>query len=173
MASDCVASLGVLAEEGPIYSLIGHLNGADVCKEVELFSHSHVCAFDIRPRVTGAGRGGRSLEDHMAGLELREHIVGDRFSYRGAVFYGKSVDHLELDLSRCNTVGEKLLENGLRRFCYDRTDSVAAAYADHNLVKLIVIHKVGCRVDSFNALELTFEKVSEFFAGFFDLSIIF
>src|SRR5699024_2520422 len=111
LASGGVSALGVLTEEPPVDTLLGHRHRADVCKEVERLAQRDVGTLDVRPLVALARGGGRTLEDDVALLYLGENVVRDCAERLGAVLDGEPVDVAELDLAGGDLVAQQVLED--------------------------------------------------------------
>ena len=142
LASDGVAALGVLAEEGPVDALVRNLDRADIREKVERLAHRDVRGLDVRPRIAGARSGGRTLEDNVAALQLFHDVVRNSLHAGDTVLDRETVDDLELHLAGLHLIGEEVFEDVLRRLGDDRSDAVAAADADRDDRELIVVDDV-------------------------------
>ena len=78
----------------------------------------------------------------MALFELLHHIGRDGAAQLSATLDGQPVYHTELHFPRLDLVGQQGLERVLRHAGDHRADTVAAAHADDELVKLCIVNKV-------------------------------
>lgn len=164
--ADGVCALGVLAEESPVNALLGNLDGAEVRKQIESLSHRNVCALDVRPRIARLRGSGRTLEDNVAALELLEHVVGDSLVRLDAVFDGQSVDDLEFNLACLYFIVEQIFENSCGFLGDDRTDAVAAADADDDLVERLEVDEIALSLYFVRTVALSADESLKFSTAF-------
>ena len=107
----------------------------------------------------------------MAALELLEHVVGDSLVSLDAVFYGQSVNDLELDFVRLNFVVEQIFENSCGFLGYNRAYAVAAADADDYFVERLEVGEIALSLYLVRTVALSADESLEFFNGVLDLCL--
>ena len=138
-AAEGIFALRVLAEERPVDALVGNGHGADVRVEVERAAQLHVRALE----PAAHGRRGRALEQHVAGQDLREHVVRHRLIAGHAVFEREPADAPQGDAAARDLVGEQRLERAHRLLHDDGADAVAVHEADGHSRLVRIIHLLG------------------------------
>ena len=155
VASQGVGSLGVLPEEGPVDPELGDGHGPDVGEQVQLLPHRDVGGLDVGPGVPLGGRGGGSLEDHVALLQLLEGVVGDGLHDLGPPLDGEAVDLPDLHLAGGDLVGQEKLHDLLGGGADVGSDAVPSADSDDELVQLGVVHRALLGLQLLHSLELS------------------
>ena len=168
VGTERVGPLGVLPVEGPVDSELGNADGAHVGEEVELLPHGDVRALDVGPGVSLGGRGGGPFEDDVALLELLEGVVGDGLHDLRAPLDGETVDLPDLDLSGLDLVGKEELHDLLGGCADVRSDPVASADADDELVELGIVDPVSLGLEPLDPLELLPEELSVLLLRYLD-----
>ena len=138
-AAEGIFALRVLAEERPVDALVGNRHGADVRVEVERAAQLHVRALE----PAAHGRRGRALEQHVAGQDLREHIVRHGLIAGQPVFDREAADAPQGDAAARDLIGEQHLEHAHRLLHDDRADAVAVHKADGHGRFFRIVHPLG------------------------------
>ena len=140
-AAQNVLALGILPEEHPVDVLFGDTHGTAVGIQIQLPAHGHVGTLHLATH----GGGGGAFQQHVAGLDLRQNVIGDGLPTGHAVLNGQPLDLLDDDGTRRNFLRQQLFQHpgGLRRD--DGADAVAVNNADDNLlfggkVRLFPVH---------------------------------
>ena len=76
------------------------------------------------------GSGGGSLQDHIAGLDLCQYIVGDGLALSHTVFDGQALDLLDNDGAGGHFVSQQLLQHTGGMLGDDGADAVAVHNTD-------------------------------------------
>ena len=161
VASQCVASLGVLPVENPVDSEFGNGYRSDISEQVQFLPHGDVGALDVRPGVSFLGRCGRSLEDHVAFFQCCQCVVGDGLHDLDTPLDGQSVDLSDLHLSCFDLVCEQDFHDLLGGCADVRSDTVTSAYSDDEFVQFGIVCPVGLILEYFDPLELLPEQDAE------------
>ena len=140
-AAQNVLALGILPEEHPVDVLFGDTHGTAVGVQIQLPAHGHVGALHFAAH----GGGGGAFQQHVAGLDLRQNVVGNGLAAGHAVLNGQALDLLDNNGTGCNFFRQQLFQHtgGLRRD--DGADAVAVNDADGDLllggkIRLFPVH---------------------------------
>ena len=142
LASKRIQVFSVFTKECPVDALRRHSHRPHVGEQIESLSHTHVCRFEIRPLVAFFRGGRRSLERDVAGLDLRQNVVGDRLHMGRAVLDRQPFDVSEFDFVCGHFVGQQFFENLAANLSDRRSDAVTTDDADHHGTNRSVVH--GC-----------------------------
>ena len=107
----------------------------------------------------------------MAALELFEHVVGNSLVCLDAVFDGQSVDDLEFNLACLYFIVKQIFENSCGFLGDDRTDAVAAADADDDLVERLEVDEIALSLYFVRTVALSADESLKFFDGVLDLCL--
>ena len=160
-AAQDVLPFRVLPVENPVDSLLRDGHRADIGIQVQLPAKGHIGAF----HGAAHGGGGGALQQYVTGLDLLQHLPGDRLSQGQAVFDGEAFNLLAHHASLGNLLFQELMKH-LGSLLHDNganAVSVNQADGDHGLggkIGLFLIH-VG------NSLHLLLQKLGKFLAGQF------
>ena len=127
-AAQNVLTFGVLTEEHPIDVLFRDGHRTAVCVQIQFPAHGNVCRFH---GAAVRGSGG-SLQNDVAGLDLRQHVIGDCLAACHTVLDGQTFDLLDDDRSGGNFIGQHLLQNTRCLSGDDGADAVTVHDTDGN-----------------------------------------
>ena len=162
-AAQNILALGILPVEHPVNVLFGDADRTAVGIQIQFPAHGHVGGL----HGAAMGRGGGALENHVAGLDLLQHIGRDGLVAGDPVFDGKAFNVLDDDGTCSNFVGQQHFQHSRCLLGDDGADAVAVHHTDgHSLlcgeVSLFRVH-VG------NSCLLFFENLLKSLAGLIDV----
>ena len=113
------------------------------------------------------GGGGGSLQNHVAGLDFSQHVVGDGLALRHTVLDGQTLDFFDDDRAGGNLIGQQLLQHPRSMLGDDGTDAIAINNTDghHLFGGEIGLGAIHIR----NSLLLFLQQLLKGLAGLFDI----
>lgn len=94
-------------EEHPVDVLFGDTHGTAVGVQIQLPAHGHVGALHFAAH----GGGGGAFQQHVAGLDLRQNVVGNGLAAGHAVLNGQSLDLPDNDGTRRDLLRQQLFQH--------------------------------------------------------------
>ena len=162
-ATQDILTLSIFPIENPVDSLLRDGDRTHIGVQIQLPAQGYIGTFH------GAAHrgGGGTFQQHIAGLDLRQHIFRNRFAQGHTVFNGQSLDFLQDDLACGNFLCKQQIKYFLGLGHNQRADAVAINDADCDHIHLgkILLFLVGVG----NSCLLLFQQYLKCRTSLFDI----
>ena len=153
----------ILSEEHPVNALLRDHDRSDVGEQIQFLTELDVGALDVRQVVALARGHGRSLQEQVALLDLREHIVRNGLQFFHSVLDGQTLDRTDLDFACLDLFSQQLVQDLSAGIHDDRADAVAIDRSDHNFIHRSKIRSGRCILHSLDSRQLILHDLFKMF----------